>query len=113
MSAARLSTDAKIDLMQRIGEVNFIYASTNYLHTLTEAMLPPRRWSRNARFRTLRTLFIAAEGYPLEWARAHRGAVGLPPAGRLRQYAMRRFRCFDMRRRRAVADRRPRLDAFV
>ena len=45
------STDAKIDLMLRIGEVNFIYASTNYLHTLTEAMLPPRRWSRNARFR--------------------------------------------------------------
>ena len=33
-----LSTDAKIDLMLRVGEVNFIYASTNYLHTLTEAI---------------------------------------------------------------------------
>ena len=62
-----LSTDAKIDLMLRIGEVNFIYASTNYLHTLTEALcrrgLEPKRT-----FPTLRTLFIAAEGYPLEWA---------------------------------------------
>ena len=62
-----LSTDAKIDLMQRIGEVNFIYASTNYLHTLTEAMLRRGLEPKRA-FPTLRTLFIAAEGYPLEWA---------------------------------------------
>jgi phenylacetate-CoA ligase len=62
-----LSTDAKIDLMLKIGEVNFIYASTNYLHTLTEALL--RRGLEPARaFPTLRTLFIAAEGYPVEWA---------------------------------------------
>jgi phenylacetate-CoA ligase len=62
-----LSTDAKIDLMLRIGEVNFIYASTNYLHTLTEAIC--RRGVEPKRaFPTLRTLFIAAEGYPLEWA---------------------------------------------
>ena len=62
-----LSTDAKIDLMQRVGEVHFIYASTNYLHTLTEAML--RRGLEPKRtFPMLRTLFIAAEGYPLEWA---------------------------------------------
>jgi phenylacetate-CoA ligase len=62
-----LSTDAKIDLMLRMGEVNFIYASTNYLHTLTEALI--RRGIEPARaFPTLRTLFIAAEGYPLEWA---------------------------------------------
>jgi phenylacetate-CoA ligase len=62
-----LSTDAKIDLLLRIGEVNFIYASTNYLHTLTEALcrrgLEPKRT-----FPMMRTLFIAAEGYPLEWA---------------------------------------------
>lgn len=62
-----LSTDAKIDLMLRIGDINFIYASTNYLHTLTEALvrrgLEPKR-----AFPTLRTLFIAAEGYPIEWA---------------------------------------------
>ena len=46
-----LSTDAKIDLMLRVGEVNFIYASTNYLHTLTDALLR-RGLSRSARFRT-------------------------------------------------------------
>lgn len=62
-----LSTDAKIDLMLRIGEVNFIYASTNYLHTLTEALLRRGLEPKRA-FPTLRTLFIAAEGYPLEWA---------------------------------------------
>jgi phenylacetate-CoA ligase len=62
-----LSTDAKIDLMLRIRDVNFIYASTNYLHTLTEALL--RRGIQPAEaLPTLRTLFIAAEGYPIEWA---------------------------------------------
>lgn len=62
-----LSTDAKIDLMQRVGDVHFIYASTNYLHTLTETVL--RRGLDPKRvFPMLRTLFIAAEGYPLEWA---------------------------------------------
>ena len=53
--------------MLRIGEVNFIYASTNYLHTLTEAMLRRGLEPKRA-FPTLRTLFIAAEGYPIEWA---------------------------------------------
>ncbi|HWK94793.1 MAG TPA: AMP-binding protein [Pseudolabrys sp.] len=62
-----LSTDAKIDLMQRIGAVHFIYASTNYLHTLTEALLRRGLEPKRA-FPMLRTLFIAAEGYPLEWA---------------------------------------------
>ena len=62
-----LSTDAKIDLMQRVGEVHFIYASTNYLHTLTETMLRRGLEPKQA-FPMLRTLFIAAEGYPLEWA---------------------------------------------
>jgi phenylacetate-CoA ligase len=62
-----LSTDVKIDLMLRIGEVHFIYASTNYLHTLTEALL--RRGLEPAKaFPMMRTLFIAAEGYPVEWA---------------------------------------------
>lgn len=62
-----MSTDAKIDLMLKVGEVNFIYASTNYLHTLTEALM--RRGLEPAKtFPTLRTLFIAAEGYPIEWA---------------------------------------------
>ncbi|WP_411819566.1 AMP-binding protein [Hyphococcus formosus] len=62
-----LSTDALIDLMVRIGDVNFIYASTNYLHTLTEAMLK-RGISPKDSFPNMRGLFIAAEGYPLEWA---------------------------------------------
>lgn len=62
-----LSTDAKIDLMLRVGEMHFIYASTNYLHTLTEAMLRRGLEPKRA-FPMLRTLFIAAEGYPLEWA---------------------------------------------
>jgi phenylacetate-CoA ligase len=62
-----LSTDAKIDLMLRIGEVNFIYASTNYLHTLTEAICR-RGMEPKYAFPKVRTLFIAAEGYPLEWA---------------------------------------------
>jgi phenylacetate-CoA ligase len=62
-----LSTDAKIDLMCRFHKVDFIYASTNYMHTLTEAM---RRRGINPRerFPTLKSAFIAAESYPLEWA---------------------------------------------
>lgn len=62
-----ISTDAKIDLMCRIGRVHFIYASTNYLHTLTEAFrrrgIVPRE-----RFPMLRALYIAAEGYSPVWA---------------------------------------------
>jgi phenylacetate-CoA ligase len=62
-----MSTDAKIDLMCRFGEVHFIYASTNYLHTLTEALrrrgIDPRK-----QFPMMKALFIAAEGYPIEWA---------------------------------------------
>ncbi len=62
-----LSTDAKIDLMIRIGGMNFIYASTNYLHTLSEA-LNKRGIDPKTAFPGLRTLFIAAEAYPVEWA---------------------------------------------
>ncbi|MFC3712558.1 phenylacetate--CoA ligase family protein [Sphingoaurantiacus capsulatus] len=62
-----MSTDAKIDLMLRLGDVNFIYASTNYLHTLTEALLK-RGISPREAFPNMHGLFIAAEGYPLEWA---------------------------------------------
>jgi phenylacetate-CoA ligase len=62
-----LSTDAKIDLMLKLGDVNFIYASTNYLHTLTDALLK-RGLTPRAAFPNMRTLFIAAEGYPIEWA---------------------------------------------
>jgi len=62
-----LSTDAKIDLMLRIGRVNFIYASTNYLHTLTEALTRKGIDPREA-FPDMRAIFIAAEGYPAEWA---------------------------------------------
>ena len=63
-----MGTDAKIDLMQRFGDIHFIYASTNYLHTLTQAMR--RRGIEPATsFPMLKAVFIAAEGYPVEWAR--------------------------------------------
>src|SRR5437879_2377964 len=62
-----LSTDAKIDLMLRVRDVNFIYASTNYLHTLTDALIR-RGLEPRAAFPNMRALFIAAEGYPIEWA---------------------------------------------
>ncbi len=62
-----LSTDAKIDLMLKLGAVNFIYASTNYLHTLTDALLRRGMEPREA-FPHMKALFIAAEGYPIEWA---------------------------------------------
>jgi phenylacetate-CoA ligase len=63
-----LSTEAKIDLLLRFGELHFIYASTNYLHTLTQAFL--RRGIVPAeRFPMLAGIQIAAEGYPAEWAR--------------------------------------------
>ncbi len=63
-----LSTDAKIDLMLRFGEMHFIYASTNYLHTLSEA-LRRRGIVPAERFPMMRAIHIVAEGYPLEWAR--------------------------------------------
>lgn len=62
-----LSTDAKIDLMLKLGGIHFIYASTNYLHTLTETLLARGIVPREA-FPDMHGLFIAAEGYPLEWA---------------------------------------------
>jgi phenylacetate-CoA ligase len=61
-----LSTDAKIDLMLKLGDVNFIYASTNYLHTLTMSLLK-RGMSPKKEFPAMRAIFIAAEGYPTEW----------------------------------------------
>lgn len=64
-----ISTDAKIDLMCRLGEVHFVYASTNYLHTLTEGFRR-RGLSPKQRFPMLKGLYIAAEGYSLEWAMA-------------------------------------------
>jgi phenylacetate-CoA ligase len=62
-----LSTEAKIELMRKLGDVNFIYASTNYLHTLTDALLRQGLEPRET-FPNMRALFIAAEGYPIEWA---------------------------------------------
>ena len=62
-----LSTEAKIDLMRKLGDINFIYASTNYLHTLTDALLRQGLEPRET-FPNMRALFIAAEGYPIEWA---------------------------------------------
>lgn len=61
------STEAKIDLMLGLGSIHFIYASTNYLHTLTEALLARGIVPREA-FPAMHGIFIAAEGYPVEWA---------------------------------------------
>jgi len=72
-----LSTEAKIDLMLRLGEVHFIYASTNYLHTLTQAFL--RRGIVPAeKFPMLQAVYIAAEGYPAEWAHETQRLWGCP-----------------------------------
>jgi len=72
-----LGTDAKVDLMLRFPGLNFIYASTNYLHTLTEA-LRRRAIVPRAQFPAMRGLFIAGEGYPREWARSIVAAWGCP-----------------------------------
>ncbi|MDP6428772.1 MAG: hypothetical protein QF393_12210 [Rhodospirillales bacterium] len=61
-----LGTDAKIDLMLRFGEIHFIYASTNYVHTLTEG-LRRRGISPRDTFPMMRAIFFAAEGYAPEW----------------------------------------------
>ena len=74
---AAFSTDAKIDLMLRFGKVNFIYASTNYLHTLTEAMRR-RGMSPREAFPMMQGLFIAGEGYPMHWAHAITQDWGCP-----------------------------------
>lgn len=63
-----MTTDAKVDLMLRFGEFHFIYASTSYMHTLTEGFRR-RGVDPKAAFPMLKSLFIAAEGYPVEWAR--------------------------------------------
>lgn len=63
-----MSTDAKIDLMLRFREFHFVYASTSYLHTLTTA-LKRRGTDPKMEFAELRSIFIAAESYPVEWAR--------------------------------------------
>jgi phenylacetate-CoA ligase len=72
-----MSTDAKIDLMLRFGDFAFIYASTSYLHTLTEG-LRKRGIDPKAAFPKMRTLFIAAEGYPVDWALRIEEIWGIP-----------------------------------
>jgi phenylacetate-CoA ligase len=62
-----LSTEAAIDLMLQIRDINFIYASTNYLHTLTQS-LQRRGVVPKEAFPNMKGLFIAAEGYPISWA---------------------------------------------
>ncbi|MBM3555937.1 MAG: phenylacetate--CoA ligase [Alphaproteobacteria bacterium] len=63
-----LSTEAKVELMLRFGEMHYIYASTNYIHTLSEAFrragIVPRE-----RFPMMKSIFTVAEGFPMEWAR--------------------------------------------
>jgi phenylacetate-CoA ligase len=62
-----LSTEAKIELMLRFRPIHFIYASTNFMHRLTEALVSMGHQPREA-FPDLAGVFIAAEGYPDAWA---------------------------------------------
>ncbi len=64
---ANLGSEARIDLMLRFRPIHFIYASTNYLHRLTEALDARGLVPRDA-FPDLVAVFIAAEGYPAAWA---------------------------------------------
>jgi phenylacetate-CoA ligase len=66
---AALSTEAKVDLALRFPNLNFIYASTNFLHTLTDAIR--RRGASPANsFANMQGILIAGEGYPAAWAKA-------------------------------------------
>lgn len=62
-----MSTDAKIDLMLRFGEIHFIYASTSYLQTLTEGFRQ-RGIDPKEAFPMMKSVFAVAEAYPVEWA---------------------------------------------
>ena len=62
-----MTTDAKIAMMRRFTNVNFIYASTNYVMTLAEGMRRAGVDPRQA-FPDLKSIFLVAEGYSLEWA---------------------------------------------
>ena len=72
-----LSTDQKVALMARFGEIHFIYASTNYIHTLSEAFRA-RGVTPAERFPMMKALFAVAEGYPMAWARAIEHFWGCP-----------------------------------
>lgn len=60
------STEQIVGFLERLGELDALYASTNYVNTLTEACrrhgFEPRR-----QLPRLRCLIFAAEGYPPEW----------------------------------------------
>lgn len=63
------NTEAKVDLALRFPSLNFIYASTNFLHTLSDALR--RRGLAPARsFPGMKGILIAGEGYPAAWAHA-------------------------------------------
>ena len=107
-----LSTDAKIDLMLRVGDVNFIYASTNYLHTLTDALLrrglePKRRLSGHAH------AVHRGRGLSARMGANDRRALGLPRCRKA--MAARSARASAPRRstRRVRPRRRARADAPV
>jgi phenylacetate-CoA ligase len=64
-----LDTNAKVDLALRFPSLNFIYASTNFLHTLSDAMRR-RGLAPATAFPQMRGILIAGEGYPTAWAHA-------------------------------------------
>lgn len=63
------STEAKVDLALRFPSLNFIYASTNFLHTLSDAMRR-RGLAPSKAFPQMQGILIAGEGYPTAWAHA-------------------------------------------
>lgn len=75
LGGGTLTTDGVIDMMARIRDIGFIYASTNFLHRLTQAM-QKRGMSPREAFPGVKGLFIAAEGYPVEWAQKIEEAWG-------------------------------------
>jgi len=64
-----MTTDAKIDHMLRFRELHFIYGSPSYVHTLTSA-LKRRNIDPKKHFPELKSLFVAAEAYPIELAQS-------------------------------------------
>jgi phenylacetate-CoA ligase len=63
------STEAKVDLALRFPSLNFIYASTNFLHTISDAMRR-RGLTPSQSFPAMQGILIAGEGYPTAWAHA-------------------------------------------
>jgi phenylacetate-CoA ligase len=61
-------TEARIRLMQRFKTIHFIYASVAYLNRLTQVIKNMNLDPKNE-FPTLKSIYISAEAFPLEWGK--------------------------------------------